>query len=67
MIERPGLPIANATQSEIYSMDSFSQELANGKYQVKLHFCETIEGITAPRERLFSFDVESKSFKDFEV
>jgi len=63
VIEQPDLPIANTAQPEIYrsehySMDSFAQKLANGKYQVKLHFCETFEGITAPGERVFSFDVE---------
>lgn len=72
VIERPDLPIANTTQPEIYrsehySMDSFAQKLPNGKYQVKLHFCETFEGITAPGERVFSFEVEGKAFKDFDV
>jgi Malectin domain len=72
VIERPDLPIANTTQPEIYrsehySMDAFTQKLANGKYQVKLHFCETFEGISGPGERVFSFDVEGKTFKDFDV
>ena len=72
VIERPDLPIANTKQPEIYrsehySMDSFAQKLPNGKYQVKLHFCETFEGITAPGERVFSFEVEGKTFKDFDV
>jgi len=72
VVERPDLPIANTTQPEIYrsehySMDAFTQKLPNGKYQVKLHFCETFEGITAPGERVFSFDVEGKTFKDFDV
>lgn len=72
MVERPDLPIANTTQPEIYrsehySMDAFTQKLPNGKYQVKLHFCETFEGITAPGERVFSFDVEGKTYKDFDV
>ena len=72
VIERPDLPIANTKQPEIYrsehySMDSFSQKLANGKYQVKLHFCETFEGVSGPGERVFSFNVEGKEFKDFDV
>ena len=72
VVERPDLPIANTKQPEIYrsehySMESFAQKLPNGKYQVKLHFCETFEGITAPGERVFSFDVEGKTFKDFDV
>jgi hypothetical protein len=72
VIERPDLAIANTTQPEIYrsehySMESFTHKLPNGKYQVKLHFCETFEGITGPGERVFSFDVEGKQFKDFDV
>lgn len=48
-------------------MDSFSQKVPNGKYQVKLHFCETYEGITGPGDRVFSFTVQGKQFKDFDV
>ena len=72
VIDRPGLPIANTTrpeiyQSERYAMDAFTQKLPNGKYEVKLHFCETYEGIYGPGERVFSFEVEGKPFKDFDV
>ena len=48
-------------------MDSFTYKLPNGKYEVKLHFCETYEGITGPGERVFTFDVQGKSFKNFDV
>jgi hypothetical protein len=72
VIARPDLQIANTTQpdiyrSEHYSMDSFAYKLPNGKYQVKLHFCETYEGITGPGQRVFTFDVQGKTFKDFDV
>lgn len=72
VIERPDLPIANTQQPEIYrsehySMESFTQKVPNGKYEVKLHFCETFEGISGPGERVFTFDVEGKTFKDFDV
>jgi len=72
VIERADLPIANTKQPEIYrsehySMDSFTQKLPNGKYEVKLHFCETFEGISGPGERVFTFDVEGKTYKDFDV
>jgi enterochelin esterase-like enzyme len=71
-IERPEIKIANTKspdlyRSEHYSMDSFSWPVANGKYEVKLHFAETYEGITGPGERLFSFNVQGKEFKDFDV
>jgi len=71
-IERPDVTVTNTTQPEIYrsehySMDSFSWPLANGKYLVKLHFCETYEGITGPGQRVFSFNVQGQEFKDFDV
>ncbi len=70
-IERPDIQIANTTtpelyRSEHYSMDSFSCPLPNGKYTVKLHFAETFEGITGPGERVFSFNVQGRDFKDFD-
>jgi len=72
VIERPDTQIANTKQPEIYRaehylMDAFTQKLPNGKYDVKLHFCETFEGIAGPGERVFTFDVEGKAFKDFDV
>lgn len=72
VIERPELQIANTQQPEVYrsehyAMDAFSQKLPNGKYQVKLHFCETFEGIAGPGERVFTFEVEGQTFKDFDV
>lgn len=72
IIERPDIQIANTKQPEIYrsehyAMDGFTQKLPNGRYQVNLHFCETFEGINGPGERVFSFDVEGKAFKDFDV
>ena len=70
--ERPDVQIANTKtpaiyQSERYSMSSFSYPLPNGKYIVKLHFCETYEGIQGPGDRVFSFNVQGKEFKDFDV
>jgi hypothetical protein len=71
-IERPDIQIANTKspdlyRAEHYSMDSFSWPVPNGKYVVKLHFAETFEGITGPGERVFSFNVQGKEFKDFDV
>ena len=72
VIERPDISIANTQdpmiyRSEHYSMDSFSWPLPNGKYQVKLHFAETYDGITGPGDRVFSFTVQGQEFKDFDV
>ena len=70
--ERPEAAIANTKdqmiyQAEHYSMDSFSWPAPNGKYQVKLHFAETYDGITGPGERVFSFNVQGQEHKDFDV
>jgi hypothetical protein len=53
--------------SEHWGMDSFSYKLPNGKYLVKLHFAETYDGIGGPGDRVFSFKVQDKEFKDFDV
>ena len=71
-IQRPDIQIANTKspdlyRAERYSMDSFSWPVPNGKYLVKLHFAETFEGITGPGERVFSFNVQGREFKDFDV
>ncbi|HZR20642.1 MAG TPA: malectin domain-containing carbohydrate-binding protein [Verrucomicrobiae bacterium] len=71
-IERPDIQIANTKspdlyRAERYSMDSFSWPIPNGKYVVKLHFAETFDGITGPGERVFSFKVQGREFKDFDV
>jgi Malectin domain len=54
-------------RTEHYGMTAFSYPVPNGKYIVKLHFAETFDGITAAGERVFSFNVERKEFKDFDV
>ena len=71
-IERPDIQVANTKspdlyRAERYSMDSFSWPVPNGKYLVKLHFAETFDGITGPGERVFSFKIQGREFKDFDV
>ncbi len=72
-IDRDGdMPIANTKtpslyRSERYSMTAFSLPLDNGKYTVKLHFAETFDGITAPGERVFSFNVAGHEFKNLDL
>jgi alpha-N-arabinofuranosidase len=53
--------------SEHYGMDSFACKIPYGKYLAKLYFAETYEGITGPGERIFSFNVQGKEFKNFDV
>ena len=54
-------------RTERYGMTSFSHELPNGKYTVKLHFAENYEDITGPGQRVFSFNLGGQEFKDFDV
>jgi hypothetical protein len=72
VIERPDVEVTNVANSVIFKtehfgMDSFACKLANGHYQVKLYFAETYEGITEAGDRVFSFNVQGKDFKDFDV
>lgn len=53
--------------SEHWGMSGFNQKLPNGKYVVNLHFAETYQGITAAGQRVFSFNVQGKEFKDFDI
>lgn len=71
-IERPDISIANTKtpslyRAERYSMTKFSLPVPNGKYTVKLHFAETFEEINEKGSRVFSFNVEGKEFKNFDV
>ena len=71
-VDRSGIAIGNTKtpslySAERYSMSAFSHAVPNGKYTVKLHFAETYEGISAAGERVFSFNVEGKEFKNFDV
>jgi alpha-N-arabinofuranosidase len=53
--------------SEHYGMSSFSTKVPNGKYLAKLHFAETYSGISGPGQRVFSFNVHGREFKDFDI
>jgi alcohol dehydrogenase (cytochrome c) len=53
--------------SEHFSMTAFSCKIPNGKYLTKLYFAETYQGITGPGQRVFSFNVQEKEVKDFDI
>jgi len=59
--------IPSIYRTEHYSMSGFTYKVPNGKYVVKLHFAETFEEITGPKQRVFSFSVQGHDFKDFDV
>jgi alpha-galactosidase len=72
MTRDESLPIAGTTnpalyRSEHYGMTAFSWPLANGRYTVRLHFAETFDQITGPGQRVFSFNVAGREFRDFDV
>lgn len=71
VIDRGDIEIANTKnpaiyRTERYSMMGFTHKLPNGKYTVKLHFAETFEEIGSAGQRVFSFNVEGKDFKNFD-
>jgi len=77
-IERPDITIATNTntgpaiiyKAERYSMTRFKYApVPNGDYTLRLHFCETFEGITAKGDRVFSYVVKGDGppVKDFDV
>ena len=77
-IERPDITIATNTdtgpaviyKAERYSMSKFKYApVPNGDYTVKLHFCETFEGITGAGQRVFGYAVKGDGppVKDFDL
>lgn len=76
---RPNAPAGNAAAavtgtkdpalftSERYGMTGFSRQVPNGKYLTKLYFAETFDGITAAGQRVFTFTVQGREFKDFDI
>jgi hypothetical protein len=52
---------------EHYGMSAFSCKIPNGKYLAKLYFAETFAGITGLGQRVFSFTVQGREFKDFDI
>src|SRR5205085_12196264 len=54
-------------RTERYSMAGYTFNVPNGKYKVNLYFAETYDGITAVGERIFSFSVQGKEHKDFDI
>ena len=53
--------------SEHWGMTAFSHKIPNGKYVAKLYFAETYSGIRGEGQRVFSFNVHGKVFKDFDI
>jgi beta-galactosidase len=54
-------------RTERWGMTHFSVPVPDGKYAVRLHFCETWDGITAPGGRVFDVKVGDKQIKDLDV
>jgi hypothetical protein len=78
ILERPDITIVTSTntgpaviyQAERYSMSKFTYApVPNGDYTIKLHFCETYEGITGVGQRIFGYAVkgDGPAVKDFDL
>jgi hypothetical protein len=72
MVDRGDIDIDNTQEPAIYrtehwGMTSFSHDLPNGKYVVKLHFAETADSVEGPGGRVFNFSVNGQEFKNFDV
>src|SRR5205814_7017860 len=72
MVNRGNINIENTRNPAIYrtehwGMNAFSMPLANGRYNVLLHFAETYPEITAAGQRIFTIKVENQEIKDFDV
>ncbi|MCA9241093.1 MAG: endo-1,4-beta-xylanase [Planctomycetales bacterium] len=68
----PALDIAGTEDQELYrsehyAMDSFSVRIPSGEYAARLHFAETFEGVYGPGERVFSFRLHGREYKDFDI
>ncbi len=72
ILDRGPIQVANTNlqgvyRTEHYSMENFTQALPNGNYTIKLHFAETFDGISGKGDRVFSFKVQDKEVRDFDV
>jgi O-glycosyl hydrolase len=54
-------------QTERYGMSGYNIPVRNGTYQVRLHFAETYEGVTAAGQRVFNVNVEGKAIASLDV
>jgi hypothetical protein len=73
-VVRPAIKDLEATQmarvylTEHYSMTHYTFALPKGTYTVRLHFCETYEGIKAAGQRVFTVKVQGNEvLKDLDV
>jgi len=63
----PGSKDSPLYLAERYGMDAYRFDVPNGKYTVRLHFCETYERINAPGQRVFSVAIQGKpALADFD-
>lgn len=53
-----GAELPLVCRSERYAMSGFWRPVPNGRYRVRLTFCESYDGITAPGQRIFDVEVE---------
>lgn len=54
-------------QTERYGLSGYSIPVQNGTYQVRLHFAETYDRITASGQRLFDVNVEGQEIEALDI
>jgi len=54
-------------QTERYGLSGYSIPVQNGTYQVRLHFAETYDRITAPGQRVFDVNVEGQEIEALDI
>lgn len=72
ILDRGSIAIANTSnsrlyQTERYGMNQYAFDVANGIYEVRLHFAETYLPITGAGQRVFSINIEEKSITNLDV
>lgn len=66
-IEIAGTDNPSLYRTEHFGMESFSQQVPNGSYTVKLHFAETYDGAAFEGGRIFDYKVEDQQVSNFDI
>jgi len=70
-VDRGDIKVENTTMPALYTTEHFgmtawSKAIPNGKYTIKLHFCETFDGVTDAGQRVFTVKIGDKTLKDID-
>lgn len=70
--DRDSLSIDNTAFPDLYrhehlGMTAWRRRMPNGRYTVRLHFCETWENIDGPRQHVFDVAVQGSVLRNFDM